>query len=258
MSRLFLAILCLIIASCSWLPDSKDETVNWTAEQFYKAGREARQSGDYARAIKLFEQLEGRYPYGRYAQQAILENAYANYKSAEPSAAIAACDRFIKLYPDHSDVDYAYYLKGLANFNDEFGFLSVIADQDMSERDPKASKESFEAFKELAAKFPQSRYANDAKARMTFLVNTLANHEVHVARYYYNRGAYVAAINRAQNTLTTYPQTPANEDALGILIQSYEKLGMKQLASDTRRLLEKNFPNSIYASGTERPWWKIW
>jgi outer membrane protein assembly factor BamD len=188
--------------------------------------------------------------------------AYAHYKDNEPALAIAAADRFIKLYPQHPNVDYVYYLKGLANFNEDLGVLGYIGNQDMTERDPKAAVESFDAFKELVARHPDSKYAPDATLRMNYLVNALASHEVHVARYYLKRSAYVAAANRAQFVLKTYPQAPANEEGLVILVKSYDALGMKDLRDDAERVMLKNFPNSPYLKGNgprrSTPWWQMW
>jgi outer membrane protein assembly factor BamD len=216
-------------------------------------------SGNYQRAIKLFETLEARYPYGRYAQQAILEGAYANYRTGETATAVAAADRFIRTYPNHPNVDYAYYLKGLVHFREDQGLIGYVYETDLSERDPKAMRESFSAFKELAAKFPESRYADDANYRMRYLANALGQYEVHVARYYYNRGAYVAAANRAQAALVNYPKVPANEEALELLVRSYEKMGLDKLAEDTRRILQSTFPKSRYIAGEPaKPWWKFW
>ena len=243
------------------LPDQKDETAGWTAQKLYDDAKDAMNDGAYDKAIKSFEKLEARYPYGRYAQQAQLEIAYAYFKQQESASAVTACDRFIRLHPNHPNVDYAYFLKGLANFGEDLGFLARLSMQDLSERDPKAAKESFDAFKELVAKFPDSKYAADASARMNYLTNTLAAHEVHVARYYLKRGAYVAAINRAQTTLKNYPGSPANEDALYVIIRSYDGLGMKDLRDDTERVMRKNFPKSeLFERGLDRPepWWKIW
>lgn len=248
-----------LLGGCGLLPETKDETGNWSVERIFQTGREAVQEGNYLRAIKMFETLEGRYPYGPYAQQAVLQLAYANYKLGEMSAAVSAADRFIKQYPNHANVDYAYYLKGLANFNEDFGFLTFLANQDLSERDPKTLRESYNAFRDLVAKFPESRYAADSTARMRFLVNALANGEVHVARYYYNRGAYVAAASRAQSTVVTYPTAPVTEEALGVMVLAYDKLKLPELRDDARRVLEKNFPKSRYLAGEDRsPWWKIW
>ena len=175
------------------------------------------------------------------------------------ASAVSAADRFIKQYPNHANVDYAYYLKGLANFNEDFGFLTFMANQDLSERDPKTLKESYTAFRDLVAKFPESRYAADAAARQRFLVNALAKGEVHVARYYYNRGAYVAAATRAQSAMITYPSAPVIEEALWIMVSSYDKLNLPELRDDAKRVLEKNFPKSAYVlSGDKKSWWKIW
>lgn len=254
-------IVSLLVAGCGLLPEAKDETAGWSAQRLYSEAKEALGEGSYEKAIKHFETLEARYPYGRYAQQAQLEVAYAYYKSQEPAMAISACDRFIKLHPNHPNVDYAYYLKGLANFNGDLGYIGYISSQDPSERDPKAARESFQAFKELVARFPESKYAGDAAERMNYLVNALAAHEVHAARYYLRRGAYVAAANRAQYAIKTYPQAPALEEATFILVKAYDAMGMNDLRDDADRIMRKNFPASTYLSrGLEgdKPWWKFW
>ncbi|MBI3147989.1 MAG: outer membrane protein assembly factor BamD [Betaproteobacteria bacterium] len=260
LSLTFAALLAVAGAGCSLFSEVKDETAGWNAEKMYRKGHESLVEGDYNRAIKMFETLEGRYPYGRHAQQAIIEGAYAQYKTGEPALAIAAADRFIKLHPDHPTVDYMYYLKGLANFNEDLGFLGIIAEQDLSERDPKSARESYVTFRELVTKFPESRYARDAHVRMAYLVNALAAHEVHAAWYYFNRAAYLAAANRAQYALVTYPHTPANEEGLVVLLLSYEALKLDTLRDDTRRVLAANFPNNPYLAGKlEKPsWWKFW
>jgi outer membrane protein assembly factor BamD len=219
--------------------------------------------GAYEKAIPLLEKLEGRAAGTPLAQQAQLDRAYAHYKAGDQAQALATLDRFIKLHPASPALDYALYLKGLVNFNDNLGLFSSITKQDLSERDQKAAKESFEAFRELASRFPESRYTGDAKARMTYIVNSLAQYEVHVARYYFNRGAYVAAINRAQNALADYRDVPALEEALFILVRSYDALGMTQLRDDSRRVLEKNYPQSRYLGGNVRSagqkrWWQFW
>jgi outer membrane protein assembly factor BamD len=264
-ARLALARLATIVfatalaAGCGLLPEVKDETSGWSAERLYATAHDELSSGNYQRAIKLFETLEARYPYGRYAQQAILEGAYANYRTGETATAVAAADRFIRTYPNHPNVDYAYYLKGLVHFREDQGLIGYVYETDLSERDPKAMRESFGAFKELAAKFPESRYADDANYRMRYLANALGQYEVHVARYYYNRGAYVAAANRAQAALVNYPKVPANEEALELLVRSYEKMGLDKLAEDTRRILQSTFPKSRYIAGEPaKPWWKFW
>ncbi len=250
-----------LLGGCGLLPDQIDETAGWSANKLYSEAKGAMSDGAYDKAIKLYEKLEARYPYGRYAQQAQLEVAYAYYKQEEPAAAIGACDRFIRLHPNHPNVDYAYYLKGLANFNEDLGLLGHISNQDLTERDPKAARESFDAFKELVEKFPKSRYTPDATARMKYLVDAMAAHEVHVADYYMRRGAYIAAVNRAQAAIKTYPDAPANEKALFILVKAYDSLGMNDLRDDAERVMRKNFPNSeYYQRGLDKKesWWKLW
>ncbi len=249
----------LAIAGCGLLPDVVDETTNLNAEGLYKLAHDAMVEGNYTRAVKLFETLEARFPYGRYAQQAILELAYSNYRAGETAAAVAACDRFIRTFPNNQNVDYAYYLKGLVNFREDQGLLGYVYELDLAEREPKGMRESFAAFKELVAKFPDSRYAQDSTDRMLYLTNALGKYEVIVARYYYNRGAYVAAINRAQAAIVGYPKTISNEAALDILAKSYDKLGLVQLRDDSLTVLRKTFPDSVYLAGpVEKPWWKFW
>jgi len=251
----------LALGGCGLLPEVQDETAKWSAQKLYAEAKDNLNSGNYERAIKLFETLESRYPFGRYAQQAQIEVAYAYYKDNEPISAIAASDRFIKLHPNHPNVDYAYYLKGLANFNDDLGLLGKLVDQDLSERDPKAAREAFLAFKELVTRFPDSKYAADATARMKYLVNALANNEVHVAKYYLKRQAWVAAANRAKEVLKTYPEAPALEEALAIMVVSYDKLELTDLRDDAQRVLALNFPQSKYAKGVNtegRAWYRFW
>ncbi|HTY98623.1 MAG TPA: outer membrane protein assembly factor BamD [Rhodocyclaceae bacterium] len=256
-----LALLAAFIGGCSLLPDQIDETANWSANKLYSEAKQAMSDGAYDKAIKLYEKLESRYPYGRFAQQAQLEVAYAYYKQEEAASAIAACDRFIRLHPNHPNVDYAYYLKGLANFNGDLGLLGSVSMQDLTERDPKAAKEAFDAFKELVVKYPESRYTPDATARLKYLVNALAAHEVHVADFYMRRGAYVAAVSRAQTAIKTYPDAPANEKALFVLVKAYDALGMNDLRDDAERVMRRNFPDSeYYKRGLDKnePWWKLW
>ena len=250
----------VLVGACGMFPDV-DETKGWSAEKLYSEAKDRLNSGVYEEAIKYYEKLEARYPYGRYAQQAQLEIAYAYYKDQEPAQAVTAAERFIKLHPNHPNVDYAYYLRGLANFNDNLGILGHIGDQDMTERDPKATRLAFDAFRELATRFPDSRYTPDAIARMNYLVNALAAHEIHVARYYMKRGAYVAAANRAQFTLKTYPRAPANEEGLVILVQAYDALALADLRDDAERVMKKNFPDSKYlkgGGGRDASWWRLW
>ena len=257
--RFFIAILLAsAIAACDLLPEVKDETATWSADKLYQEAHTMMVTGNYTRAVKLYDTLEGRFPYGRYAQQAILEGAYSNYRAGETASAVAACDRFIRTYPNHPNVDYAYYLKGIVNFREDQGMFGYVVEQDLSERDPKLTRESFNAFKELISRFPESKYAADSASRMQYLTNALSSYEVHVATYYYTRGAYVAAVNRAQASLTNYPQTPANEDALILLVRGYDKLNLPQLRDDAKRVLVQTYPNGKYTLPTDRPWWKFW
>ena len=249
-------IAALALAGCSGLPD--DETAGWDANKLYSEAKSLMSKGDYEQAIKMFEKLEARYPYGRYAQQAQLDTAYSYYKSKEPDLAVLSAERFIKLHPNHSDVDYAYYLKGLANFNEDLGVLGNVINQDLTQRDPRAALEAFDAFRELVERFPNSKYVADARLRMQYLVNSLAAHEIHVARYYYKRGAYVAAVNRCQSVIALYPNAPSHEEALFLLVASYDKLKLDTLRDDTERVLRQNFPNSKYFSKGTGEWWKRW
>jgi outer membrane protein assembly factor BamD len=254
-------LLAAALGACGLLPGDVDETRGWSAARLYSEARQNLDGRDYERAVQLYEKLEARYPYGRYAQQAQIEIAYAYFKDGETESAVAAADRFIKLHPNHPNVDYMYYLKGLANFNDDLGILGFIGGQDMSERDPKAARAAFDAFKDLVRRFPESRYTPDAIARMNYLVNALAAHEVHVARYYLTRGAYIAAANRAQYSLKTYPQAPANEEGLLIMVKAYDAMGMPDLRNDAERVMVKNFPDSKYLKGgvgRDSRWWQIW
>ena len=259
---MLLAVLLLGAgAGCSSLGE-QDETIGWSAQRLYGEAKDAMASKEWAKAIKYLEKLEARYPYGRFAQQAQLEVAFAQWKDGERALAIAAADRFIKLYPNHPNVDYAYYLKGLVNFNELSGLLTWLTSPDMTDRDPKATREAFEAFKEVATRFPESRYADDSSARMRYLVNALASHEVHVARYYMKRTAYIAAANRAQYAVEHYPNSPPVEEAFYILVKAYDLLGLNELRDAAERVMRTNFPNSPYFTpGGPRkdiPWWRIW
>lgn len=235
----------LTLAGCASV---LDPTKDWTVEQFYTAAKEQLESGNYDEAIKLYEQLQGRFPYGRYAEQAQIEIAYAYYKYDEPALALAACDRFLRQFPIHPSADYVYYLKGIVNFREKRSFASWLfgGDDDLHDRDPKGTRESYDSFKELVQRFPHSRYAEDARLRMNYLFEAQARYEASVASYYYQRRAYVAAVNRTKYTLENYPRTPATEDALGIQALAYKKMGLDKLFEDTVRVLSRNFPNSRY------------
>ena len=276
-SRSLALFLVFQLSGCAfgWLKTTKkgDNTEGWTVTQFYEAGKQDMEDGDWKSAIAFFIALEARYPYGRYAQQAQLYVAYSHYKEDDQEAAIIAADRFIRLHPNHPSVDYAYYIKGLSGFNDEKGIAGYVMkhwiNQNMSERDPKSSNESFQSFKELVDRFPDSQYRSDSIKRMNFLFNTVAMGEVYVARYYMSRGAYVAAINRAQYTLNQFPQTPATKHALEIMVDAYNELGMNDLRDDAERVMQRSFSNKeesldttdfdsmSWNSGKEY-WWKFW
>lgn len=248
-----------LLAGCSTTKD--DPTANWTPERIYTEARDEVQAGGFDKAVPLFEKLEGRAAGTPLAQQAQIEKAYAQYKAGEKEQAHATLDRFIRLHPASPAIDYALYLKGLVNFNDNLGMFAWLSRQDLSERDQKAAKDSYESFNELVNRFPQSRYSPDARQRMTYIVNSLAQYEVHVARYYYQRGAYVAAVARAQSALTDYQGVPATKEALDILINSYDKLGMNELRDDAKRVRDSNYANSpdaTSAGAKKDPWWKIW
>lgn len=255
-----LGCVTLFLGACSSTP--VDPTAQWSPNRLYTEAKDELNTGAYDKAVPLLEKLEGRAAGTPLAQQAQIDKAYAHYKAGESALAVAALDRFMKLHPASPALDYALYLKGIVNFNDDLGLFSGLTRQDMAERDQKAAKDSFEAFKELTTRFPNSKYTPDASQRMNYIVNLLAQSEIHVARYYFDRGAYLAAINRAQTALTDYQGVPALEDALFILLKSYDALGMLQLRDDTQRVLEKNYPQSTYLSaGTKpagSPWWKIW
>lgn len=245
MTRLFAPLLALFLAlsGCSLLPDQIDETKGWSAQKLYAAAKDALNSGNYERAIDLYGKLEARYPFGRYAQQALLESAYAYYKYDEPDTAIATLDRFIRTYPRHPNLAYAYYLKGLANFNRGETFIDRYLPRDPSERDAGAARQSFFDFQELVRRFPDSPYARDARQRMIFLRNNLARYEVHAADYYMRRGAYVAAANRARYVIQNYPGTPAVPDALQMLVRAYRALDLNDLAADAERVYRLNYPD---------------
>jgi outer membrane protein assembly factor BamD len=259
-SASLLMIGALLLTGCSTTP--VDKTAGMSPSKLYAEAKDEMSGGQWEKAIPLLEKLEARAAGTPLAQQAQLDKAYANYKAAEPAQALATLERFTRLHPASPAMDYALYLKGIVSFNDDLGLLSSLTQQDLAERDQKASKESFESFKELVARFPDSRYAPDARLRMNYIVNSLAQYEVYVARYYFKRGAYLAAINRSQLTVADYRDVPAIEESLFIIYKSYEALNMDKLRDDAKRVLEKNYPESEFLTrGTKEkpaPWWKIW
>jgi len=224
----------------------KDPTVKWDAERLYAEAKEEMGVGNWKKAREYLEKLEARFPFGRYAQQAQMEIAYSYYKEGESASAVTAAERFLKLNPNHQNADYMQYLKGLALFNDDLGIFGRAFGRDPTYRDPKAMREAFDAFKELAVRYPNGRYAAEATTRMNYLVNALAQSEVNVARYYLQRGAYLAALQRAQVAVREYVGAPASEEALSIMVRAYASLGMDGMRADTERVLLANYPNSAF------------
>ncbi len=248
---LFLILSSILILSGCAMPDQIDVTRDWSASRFYSESKSAMDDGDYEQAVKYYEKLESRYPFGRYATQAQLDIIYAHYKNGEPDSAIAAADRFIKLHPQNSFVDYAYYLKGLANYHRDESFANRFIPSDPSQRDAGATLDSFNDLAELVRRFPESKYTVDARQRMLYLRNNLAMYQIHVAEYYMKRGAYMAAANRANRVVTNFQRTTAVEDALKIMVRAYNKLGMPELAKDANRVLTLNQTNGILATTAE-------
>jgi outer membrane protein assembly factor BamD len=240
--------LTLVVAACANTDSKYDKTASWSAEQLYADAKEEVAAGNWKDARDRLTAIESRYPFGVYAQQALIDLAYVNWKDGENEQSLAAIDRFQQLYPNHPGTDYVLYLKGLVNFTPASAFMTNITGQDPSERDPKGLRASYDAFNELIQRFPNSKYAPDARLRVAWLVNAIAMNEVHVARYYYDRGAYVAAANRSQIVITDFEGAAASEEALYILYKSYEQLKMPQLENDAKRVLDKNYPNSKYPS----------
>ena len=253
--------LALTLAGCGLFGEKKDARKDWTAAEYYKAAKEEFDNHNWDSSIKLYEALESKFPFGRFAQQAQLEVAYAYYKQGDSAQAISALDKFIKLHPNHPNLDYALYLKALVNFKEDLGPMARVISQDLADRDPKAARESFEGFKELVTRYPESRYTPDSRERMVYLVEALARQEIHVARYYLSRGAYLAAVNRAQDAIVKFPNSPIHRDALEVMIEGYDRMGMAALRDDARKVLQKNYPADRMAGEGEnrtKPWWKFW
>ncbi|MDD5276334.1 MAG: outer membrane protein assembly factor BamD [Methylovulum sp.] len=246
---LFICFFSLSLQGCETLgfssksSDTEEEYAGWNAQKFRTEAKVALDSGNYDKAIKLYEALESRYPFGESSAQTQLDIAYAYYKNGDPDSAIAAADRFIKINPRNPHVDYAYYLKGLVNYNRDIGFLDRFLPTDTSQRDPGSARNAYDNFAELIRRYPGSRYLSDARLRMVALRNNLAMHEVHVARYYLKRKAYLAAANRAAGVIEKYQRTPAIPYALQVMNLAYTGLGMKNLADDVEQVYQKNYPD---------------
>ncbi len=246
-----LLVGAMLITGCAGI---KNPTKDWDAKRFYDEAQQAMADGKYDLAIKRFEGLEARFPYGRYAQQAQLEIIYAYFKDTQGPLAIEAADRFIRLHPTHPHVAYAYYLKGLVNVPTDRGLAKYLNIGDDTQRqDPKSVEEAYLAFKEVVERFPDSHYAQDASRRVAYLSNQIAKHEINVARFYLNEDAYVAAVNRSKFVLENFQSTPSVEDALGIQAMAYQRMGLTELMRGTVQVLELNFPNSEYFEDINAP-----
>ena len=248
----FIAILAWMLQGCETLnffssketPTNKeDEYAGWDEKKFLDKANESLEGKSYQKAVTLYEALEARYPFGDFAPQAQLNVAYAYYKNDDPEAAIAAADRFIKTHPRNASVDYAYYLKGLVNYNRGIGFIDRFLPTDSSQRDPGSARDSYDNFQELLRRFPNTRYAEDARLRMIALRNNLAMYEIHVADFYMRRHAYEAAVNRGNYVIKEYQRTPAVPIALQIMKEGYLKMGLNELAADVDRVFKLNYPN---------------
>ena len=240
--HLLLIATLAFVTACSSKGDKVDE--NLSESQLYQQAQEDLGNNSYTNAINKLKALESRYPFGRYAEQAQLELIYANYKNAEPEAARSAAERFIRLHPQHPNVDYAYYMKGLASFDQDRGLMARFLPLDLTKRDPGAARDSFNEFAQLTSRFPNSRYAPDAKARMVYLRNLLAAYEVHVGHYYLKRKAYVAAANRGRYVVENFQETPAVGDGLAIMTEAYQRLGLNDLADSSLQTLKLNYPDN--------------
>ncbi len=226
------------LAACGVIEE--DITANWDAERLYTEARAAVEENDWTRAQDYYTKLEARYPFGRYAQQAQIESAYAYWQDGDPVQTIQACDRFLKQYPNHENSDYVLYMKALATLNEPTGFISSIFKQDIAERDAEAARAAFDTFKELVQRFPDSRYAHEARRRMHELVLAQARYELNVAKYYFVRSAYLAAIERAQNVIREYQQTPASDEALTLIRDAYKALGVTDLEAEMQKIIDLN------------------
>jgi outer membrane protein assembly factor BamD len=248
-----LATLLVPLAGCQtmkgWFGDDEPETETLPVEALYAEARDSRDGENFSRAETYYNRLIGRFPFGPYTEQSQLDLAYVQYKQGKYEDATSTLDRFVRTYPTHPNVDYAYYLKALVNFGRESFFLQKVARADMSARELTTVKQSFDDFSELLRRYPNSRYAGDARQRMVYLRNLMARHEVNTGLYYYRRGAYVSAITRAKYLLETYPQSEFEADGVALLAASYAQLGQETLANDAKRVLELNYAEHPYLAG---------
>ncbi len=235
-------VLFSLLSACSWFGGEKEVAPDVPEQQLYDEALSALEADNYTLAIEKLQLLEARYPFGRFSEQAQLELIYAYFRNYEPESARSAADRFVRLHPNHDNVDYAYYLKGLTAFEEDRSFFEKYLPLDVSQRDPGAALESFESFSTLLNRYPDSEYAPDAQKRMQYLKNRLAAHEIHVAAYYMKREAWVAAANRGRYVVESLQETPAVPDALAIMAEAYSELGMHDLAKNSLEVLRLNYP----------------
>lgn len=251
LAKLLAVFTITVVASgCSWWGGDEIEAPDVPEQELYQEALDFLESDNYQLAIEKLQLLEARYPFGRYSEQAQLELIYAYHKNNEAEAARATADRFIRLNPNHENLDYALYLKGLTAFEKDRSLFERYLPIDETQRDPGSALESFQSFHQLVSRFPNSEYAPDAEKRMTYLKNRLATYEMHVARYYVKREAWVAAANRGRYVIENYQETPAVPDALSVMVLAYNELGMTDLAADSQAVLDANFPG--YVSNIER------
>ena len=266
-SQALLLSLLLLVSGCSWFGGDDDELIADSGEQqMYREAQRHLKNENFSLAVRSLQGLESRYPFGQYAEQAQLELIYAHYSAYEFAAANEAADRFIRLHPRHPSVDYAYYMKGLAAYDIEPGFFSRFIPSDDTKRDVSHIQTAFAEFAQLLARFPDSAYAPDARQRMVHMRNMLARNEIHVANYYFRRGAYMAALNRGKYVVEHMQQTPSVADGLAIMGQAYLLLGLDDLAEDSIAVLCENYPDhpnltsgcefdSVYTmDGLQRSW----
>jgi outer membrane protein assembly factor BamD len=262
-ARFALVALLAALAGCSLFHRGKkgDPLDTLPVEQLYQRGVDALEAGNNDLAARSFERLVARFPFGPYTEQSQINLAYAQYKEDKPDDAYSTVNRFIKTYPTHKHIDYAYYLRGLINFNRSAGFIERYVGQDMTQRDQANLRQSFDDFGALVTRYQTSMYTADSRQRMVYLRNMMAQSDLHVAVFYLRRNAYVAAANRAKAIVETYPQSPQAGDALAIMVESYKNLGQQQLADDAERVLKLNYPQHPFFSGNwpqYRAWyWKL-
>ena len=260
-TKLFItAILALLLVTVSGCKKDKYIDDGRSAQEMYETAKAYLETQNWGRAVNGYQTLATRYPFGRYTEQAQLEMAYAYHKAGSPEAALSTADRFIRTYPSHPNVDYAYYIRGLTNYEQRVGFMERLMPSRVRDRDQTTARESFRDFDELIRRFPDSRYAPDARQRMVFLRNNLSFYELDVARYYMRRKAYVASAARARYAIENYPGSPELGDALEILHVSYIEMGLPELAEDTMKVLALNYPDHPYVTGDRKEgfWGRMW